>query len=267
MRKIKEYLLNVLTFAFGRLIFFRINILILKIILKFIGYNNHKNFEFSGEINFLKKICKKKPKLCVDIGANIGNYSLFLLENSKAKVIAFEPMPNAFNNLIKIKKKFMSRFFIYNIGLGNKIERKKLNYNPSNLQWSNFNPEVNKINYLKYNNKNILSKITTLDYFVKKNKILFKDKIFLMKIDTEGYEYEVLQGALKAIKKLEPYYIHIEYNWHHLFKNVNLYHLSKLLPKYKIYKILPFGNGLANIDPIRPEHNYFNYSNFIFKKK
>ena len=54
-------------------------------------------------------------------------------------------------------------------------------------------------------------------------KIFLVTKIDLIKIDTEGFELEVLKGAEKTIKKLKPTYIQIEYNWHHLFKNINLY--------------------------------------------
>ena len=93
------------------------------------------------------------------------------------------------------------------------------------------------------------------------------EKIDLIKIDTEGYEYEVLQGAKKTIEKFKPKYIQIEYNWHHLFKNVNLYYFSKYLKNYDVYKILPFSRDLMKIDPERPEHNYFNYSNIVFIKK
>ena len=51
------------------------------LIIRFIGYNNHSNFNNSGEIHFLKKICNENPKFCIDIGANAGNYSKYLLEN------------------------------------------------------------------------------------------------------------------------------------------------------------------------------------------
>jgi hypothetical protein len=93
------------------------------------------------------------------------------------------------------------------------------------------------------------------------------DRCDLIQLDTEGYEYEVLKGALKTINKFAPKYIQLEYNWHHLFKNINLYHFSILLPKYNVFKILPFGSELIKIDTARPENNYFNYSNIVFQKK
>jgi hypothetical protein len=38
------------------------------------GYNNYHNKEESGESFFINEIlAKSQPKLCIDIGANIGN--------------------------------------------------------------------------------------------------------------------------------------------------------------------------------------------------
>ena len=154
-----KILINIITsfleFFFARKFLLSFNTALLKLIIRFLGYNNHKNFYSSGEIHFLRKICKEKPKICFDIGANVGKYSSYLLENSSTNIIAFEPMPKTFNELIKIRKNYSNRFFIYNIGLGHKKAKKNIYYDRKNLQWANFNPEVNKIDYLKNNKKKI----------------------------------------------------------------------------------------------------------------
>ena len=256
-----------LEFFFARKFLIPINTILLKLVIRFLGYNNHKDFYSSGEIFFLRKVCMEKPKLCLDIGANVGKYSSFLLENSSAKIIAFEPMPKTFNELVKIKKNYSNRFFIYKLGLGQKKTKKNLYFDKNNLQWANFNPEVNKIKYLKYNNKKIMCSLDTLDNFIRKNKKLINSKIDLIKIDTEGFELEVLKGAEKTIKKFKPKYIQLEYNWHHLFKNTNLYYFAKHLKDYNTFKILPFSKDLLKINAEKPEHNYFNYSNIVFIRK
>ena len=92
-------------------------------------------------------------------------------------------------------------------------------------------------------------------------------KIDLIKIDTGGFELEVLRGAEKTIQKFKPKYIQLEYNWHHLFKNTNLYYFSKILKDYNTFKILPFSSKLFRINTEKPEHNYFNYSNIVFVRK
>ena len=90
-----------LEFFFARKFLIPINTILLKLVIRFLGYNNHKDFYSSGEIFFLRKVCMEKPKLCLDIGANVGKYSSFLLENSSAKIIAFEPMPKLSMNWLK----------------------------------------------------------------------------------------------------------------------------------------------------------------------
>ena len=41
----------------------------------------------------------------------------------------------------------------------------------------------------------------------------------------------------------------------------------KYLRDYDTYKILPFSKKLMKVDPKRPEHNFFNYSNIVFIRK
>jgi len=263
----KIIILNILDFLFARKFLFPINLVMHKLFVRFIGYNNHKSLNSSGEKKFLEKICKTDPSLCIDIGANIGTYSKYILNNSNSKIIAFEPMPKSFKKLNLLKKEFHDRLLTFNVGVGDKTQTKKIFYDVDNLQWANFNSEVKKIDYLKNTKKSTKCKIVTLDnFFLKKKKITLK-KIDLIKIDTEGYELEVLIGAKKVINKFKPKYIQIEYNWHHLFKNVNLYYFSKFLKGYQAYKIFPFSNELLIINPEKPEHNYFNYSNIVFIRK
>ena len=268
MKKIlTDVIISSLEFFFARKFLIPLNTIFLKLILRFLGYNNYKDFYSSGEIHFLKMVCRENPKICLDIGANIGKYSSYLLENSSTKIIAFEPMPKTFSELIKIKKKYPKRFYINQIGLGEKKVKKNIYFDKDNLQWANFNSEVNKIDYLKNNKKKIMCSLDTLDNLVKKNKKIMNSKIDLIKIDTEGFELEVLRGAEKTIQKFKPKYIQLEYNWHHLFKNTNLYYFSKILKDYNTFKILPFSSKLFRINTEKPEHNYFNYSNIVFVRK
>ena len=79
--------------------------------------------------------------------------------------------------------------------------------------------------------------------------------------------HRLKQEEKAAREKFKPKYIQIEYNWHHLFKNVNLYYFSKYLKNYDVYKILPYNNGLLKIDTTRPENNIYHLSNFVFIKR
>ncbi len=260
------FFLKILDFLFSRIYFYKFNILILKLVLRFIGYNHHGSLKESGEIHFLNKICKESSSLCIDIGAHKGEYSKYILENSNHDVLAFEPIKSSFKKLKIFEKDYPKRFSIFNLALSNNVGEKKIYYDKANLQWSSLDKKIDKIDYLK-NLKNFETcKVTKLDIFLQVKKKLNKS-IKLIKIDTEGHEYEVLQGSKNIIKKLKPKYIQIEYNWHHLFKNINLFTISEFLKSYDVYKIFPNSRTLMKIDPKRPENNYFNYSNIVFKKK
>jgi len=96
---------------------------------------------------------------------------------------------------------------------------------------------------------------------------LFKKRIDFIKIDTEGYEKNVLDGAVKLLKKHKPKFIQLEFNWHQLIKNQTLRNLSKLIYFSDVYRILPNNFGIIKIDPSRPENNIYHLSNYIFINK
>ncbi|GEM_PF-1463128 len=127
----------------------------------------------------------------IDIGANIGNHTIFFSSICQCKVHAFEPQKNVFNLLKKNVQlnKQENKVELYNIALGEKEEKgdikivDKNNLGSSEVEY-NINGEVI---------------IKTLDSFIS----LFKN-IAVIKIDVEGMELSVLKGAVKTIKKFKP---------------------------------------------------------------
>lgn len=57
----------------------------------------------------------------VDVGANIGLFSLFALQhcNHDAEIYCFEPVPMTFSCLQKNLERFKNKIHLYNIGIGN----------------------------------------------------------------------------------------------------------------------------------------------------
>ena len=104
-----------------------------------------------------------------------------------------------------------------------------------------------------------------LDSLIEKFENPFHDDELVIHVDYGVGIYKGLE--LLKTNSSEEEYIQIEYNWHHLIKNVNLYQFSKILPNYEVFKIMPFFNEIYRIDPMKPENNYFNYSNIVFKIK
>lgn len=144
-------------------------------------------------LNYIKKL--KIEGIYIDIGANIGNHSLFFANhcNSK-KVISFEPEEECYNLLkYNIKENSKKEVLIYNLGVWD-VERefflKKFpNYKNMGLSKivGNESGDTYKIQTIK------------LDEFIG-----IVDKIGLIKIDVEGGELKILKGSVEIIKKFHP---------------------------------------------------------------
>ena len=255
------------TFIFGRKKMQFFNDILFSLTLDAKGYKNFGNFKKTGEKKFINRI-NKELLFCLDIGANIGEYTNLLLSETKAKIISFEPLPKAFEDLKKIEENNPERLKVFNIALGANNEILDLNYSNEKSQTASFSKDLNKLSFYNFkDNKKIKTKIFTLDNFFLENLNLFQNNIDLIKIDAEGYEFEILNGAKEIIKKKSPKYIQMEFNWHQLFKRQTMYNFSQLLSGYDLFKILPHGNDLIKVDANRPETNIFHLANFIYIRK
>ena len=129
----------------------------------------------------------RESDLFVDIGANLGHYSILTSHLSRNKSIAVEPVPSTFNrlnNAIRINR--LERLIeTYNVGVGNKIEE---------LWFSSEKNNMNRVVDSSYPNA-VRVPVTTLD------KIVGDKPITLLKIDVEGFEKFVLEGGEKTLSQ------------------------------------------------------------------
>lgn len=142
---------------------------------------------------FLSYVTKNKIKhmSVLDIGANIGNHSIFFADFFK-KVYSFEPHPLTYK-LLAFNTAPYKNIEIFNFGLGDKNKKINLYSKIDNIGASTSN---HKNNHSKQ--KNIIQ-IKALD----KCKLKLKN-IGLIKIDVEGMEINVLNGAINLIKDQKP---------------------------------------------------------------
>lgn len=136
----------------------------------------------------LAEIAAKDGKLVLDIGANIGVISQ-ALEYSGFTVEAFEPQPEVYELLKQnIKGK------AHNMALGSKPGVTVV----PNLDYSQVNNYGGiSINTASKSRGAIQVQVATLDSFNYQN-------VGLIKIDVEGFEEEVLKGAVETIKRCSP---------------------------------------------------------------
>ncbi|MBC8321625.1 MAG: FkbM family methyltransferase [Bacteroidetes bacterium] len=141
-----------------------------------------------------KSIVGKQIKTVVDIGANVGYFSLFMLANfPKAKVIAFEPMPVNF----KLLSKYMQENSTLDFAVINKAVSSKgqgsitLNYDSTD----SFTTDASIFD-ASSRADSIEVKTTCLQDIIYDNKL---DNIDFLKLDCEGSEYAILYDAPTSI--------------------------------------------------------------------
>lgn len=148
----------------------------------------------------------------LDVGANIGQTALKMFQSQDRKglmpnVYAFEPFPDTFEKLTNniSLNQLESRIHCINKGLGAQS---------GNLPMLKHN-EANSGGYRIVNEANtatISVGVTTLDQFVLENKI---KKVDFIKIDVEGFEFEVLKGMQTVLETHKPIVI-FEYDTQNL---------------------------------------------------
>ncbi|CRF31708.1 methyltransferase [Brachyspira suanatina] len=120
-----------------------------------------------------------------DVGAWKGDTAYFFSKkcNDNAKIYAFEPDINAFETLKVMKEKYK---------LNNVILE--------NILFSNKNETIDFVS-MTPNTPAVKMKAITIDEFVESNNI---ERIDYLKMDVEGAEKHILEGALNTIKKFRP---------------------------------------------------------------
>jgi len=158
-----------------------------------------ENYE-RDNFEFLKTSCKQGDTI-IDVGAHIGLFAVRAaqLTGSKGKVYAFEPAP---------KTNALLRKTIHINGMEKIIEPRNeavaekdgiTYFNVSDTEGDNSN---SLIEYRKDKHLNKVEvEIVSLDKFVFLRDL---SKIDFIKIDAEGYEYNVLLGAKEVFQRLRP---------------------------------------------------------------
>ena len=183
--------------------------------------------------------------IVLDVGANTGQYALSLRRfGYNKKIISFEPQLKEYKKILKNSSNDRNWFIHERIALGEKKKNQKI-YNSKNSVSSS----LKKINPI-HTNADPKSKIIGTEIVkVKKLDDIFnnyykKNKNILLKIDTQGYEYEVLKGSIKALKHINL--IQVELSLINLYKNqVNWLEVLNFLEK-KNFRVIKFFDGFKN---------------------
>ena len=142
------------------------------------------------ELSLIKFLCSPNGN-SIDVGANLGLYS-YLMSRYTKQLHAFEPNPYPLRYLKKLNK---GNTKIYPIAIGNVNQEVELFIPKNHKGWTSNGASLRQLNLGK--GMKLKVDCRTIDSFDFQN-------IELIKIDVEGCEQDVIDGAINTIKNWLP---------------------------------------------------------------
>jgi len=147
--------------------------------------------ELSALADFLAPLADRFANgTAVDIGANIGNHSLFFAEHFRM-VHSFEPNPRTFGALT-LNAALVDNVVVHNVALGERTETATLTFDPLNIGEASLSAGAG-------GSKMVDVKVERLDDLADQF-----DDIAFVKIDVEGFEPQVIAGTRGMIERFHP---------------------------------------------------------------
>ena len=152
-------------------------------------YGEYQAKQRNALFNYMEE--KRNIEYIVDVGGHVGLWSRPMIQRANTRYIwAFEPNSSVRECYVMNMSRF-DNYTIYPIALGDKNTKGYLNVEKDNSGNTNIDPI-----------KSGDTEIKTLDSFNLK-------QIDYMKVDAEGYEYNIVQGAKETIERCKPF-VHLE---------------------------------------------------------
>jgi FkbM family methyltransferase len=181
--------------------------------------------------------------LFIDIGSNIGCFTILACAVKGAKGYCFEPIPSTYNRLLNNLQlnNLTDRVKAFNIGLSDK---------EGTLSFTTDNNTTNRVvKERKPDSDEVMVKVMTLD------KILIEESPTILKIDVEGYETPVLNGSLSVLKKESLNSVIIRQKGHgsrYGYDEKDIFVLMKSLG-FNLYSYDPFKRRLEISEGVNPQ--------------
>lgn len=186
-----------------------------------------------------------KNKIFLDVGGNIGFYSIAIAQSIKIKkglgnVFTFEPLKG---NYQRIKENVaLNRLnkicFVNNFGLSDKSSQAKISLTGDYLTGSNTgNAAILNNKKLDIGFKKITIQLESLDKIIKKLSLKNR-KIDIIKVDIEGHEDYFMKGAKETLRTHRPIILtEVNKPYYETRKNsLDEIFFPIIPPNYKIFK-------------------------------
>lgn len=146
----------------------------------------------------LCEICNLNT-IAIDVGSNAGYYSIPFAHNFK-EVRSFEPNPSIYHKLLRnIKANHLQNIYPFQVAVGNAVASVNLFIQDSVDGDFNLNSGLSSLKSRpEYHRETIQVQLVTID------SLDLRFPVGLIKIDVEGTELEVIQGAIQTIQKSRP---------------------------------------------------------------
>lgn len=205
--------------------------------------NRLKSDKGEFEVELLPILCDQK-KMSLDIGSALGLYALHMIDNSSA-VVAFEPRPKQASNLQSMLAMVTDKTQVETVGLSDRNGEATLRMLSEDLGRSTIEDENTLEDNAGSNTTEIKIKTRKLDEYHFHN-------IGLIKIDVEGHEMAVLQGAEKTIANNLPNFL-IEIEERH--KKNAISDTSNFLRAYGYQGFFVIDNELKKLEEFNMERH------------
>lgn len=153
-------------------------------------YGRYENQELAALSKLIKDLDRSRSVL--DVGANIGNHSLYFIEEGFNKIHAFEPNART-SHLLQFNTDQFAQIQVHNYGLSNQDAQLEAAIPLTNMGGASLQAihgdEVERVTFevKKFDNLKIAS-----------------EPIGIIKIDVEGHEPEVIEGIRATLERDKP---------------------------------------------------------------
>lgn len=200
-----------------------------------------KRFSSSDTGRRILLMKKNNINKIIDIGANTGQYALEMKRDGfKGEIVSFEPLADAFLKL-KNHAKNDKKWQVYNCAIGNEDGSTFINVAGNSVSSSINNMQDSHLKAApesSYIGKEKIS-INKLDSLI--GSLYNEDDRIILKIDTQGFEKNVVDGAEKFLEKV--ILLQLEMSLISLYENEMLFNEMIEYLKKRNFQIVSLENG------------------------
>jgi FkbM family methyltransferase len=234
-----------------------------KVALVGLNYNRASNYQGNGERWLVEKIAqwgKGRSLVVMDVGANVGNYSAALLEylaDQPLQLFCFEPAAATFA-VLQTKMAGRPQVKLFQLGMSAQPGTTKLFSKAGASGLSSVYQRDLSHRQTALNEEEIIQ-LDSLDHFCATHGI---EEIDVLKMDVEGHEVAVLQGASRMLHEKQVKIIQFEFGGCNIDSRTyfrDFFHL--LNSNFKIFRLL--ADGLQPIERYNEALEVFQSANYV----